>query len=328
MIHICLVTESHLIDQTYFKIKNYVTYYTNYPFNNARGGSAILIKKSIEHFEEDKIRTVEFQTTTVTVITKHQQLSLTSVYSPPKHKIICEQYKNLIQKHKNRFIMGGDFNAKHTHWGSRLTTTKGRELLKALQKEGCDFISTGKPTYWPTDRDKIPDLIDFFIIKQVSKNFLLIEEGRDLNSDHSPINLSLSECVIMANPNIHLTNKHTDWQYFKALLDKNLKFNKLLTTKTELESEVLNFTQQIQNAAWESTPLVNKKSSEIKYPRLIMNLIAEKRKIRKKWQQTRYPLYKSQLNRLTELIRHQLKEFKNESFHRFVSELTADKQTE
>jgi hypothetical protein len=55
---------------------------------------------------------------------------------------------------KSRFIIGGDFNAKHTHWASRLITTKGRELYKAVADTGCVIVSTGKPTYWPTDPKK------------------------------------------------------------------------------------------------------------------------------------------------------------------------------
>jgi len=60
-----------------------------------------------------------------------------------------------------RFVVGGDFDTKHTHWGSRLITTKDRELIKAINEYKCEAISTGKPMYCPTDTDKIPDLIDF-----------------------------------------------------------------------------------------------------------------------------------------------------------------------
>jgi hypothetical protein len=34
---------------------------------------------------------------------------------------------------------------------------------------------------------KLPDVIDFFIVKNISTNYIKIEEGFDLNSDHSPI---------------------------------------------------------------------------------------------------------------------------------------------
>jgi hypothetical protein len=70
----------------------------------------------------------------------------------------------------------GDFNAKHTHWGSRLITNKGRELYKAVTDTGCEIISTGKPTYWPTDGggEPLPDLNDFFVVKNISINYIKI----------------------------------------------------------------------------------------------------------------------------------------------------------
>ena len=63
--------------------------------------------------------------------------------------------------------MGGDFNDKNVHWGSRLTNPKGKEMLKASNDTGCDFISTRKPTYWPTDPQKLPDLINFFLLWKI-----------------------------------------------------------------------------------------------------------------------------------------------------------------
>jgi len=77
-----------------------------------------------------------------------------SLYSPPKHNVKAERYVELFKNIGNRFIIGGGFNAKYTHWGSRLITTKGRELLKAINERKCEAISTGKPTYCPTDTEK------------------------------------------------------------------------------------------------------------------------------------------------------------------------------
>jgi len=41
--------------------------------------------------------------------------------------------------------------------------------------------------YWPTDTDKIPYLIDFYIIKNISSNYTQIENNLELSSDHSNI---------------------------------------------------------------------------------------------------------------------------------------------
>ena len=152
--------------------------------------------------------------------TKTYNITVASLYSPPKHNIKESRYVELFEAIGNRFIIGGDFNAKNTNWGSRLTTTKGKELMKAMDECKCEAISTGKPTYWPTDPNKIPDLIDFFITKNISCNYLLIEDSLKLNSDHSPIILTLSESVIQKPNNPTLTNKRTDWESFKLIVEE------------------------------------------------------------------------------------------------------------
>lgn len=81
-------------------------------------------------------------------------------------------------------------------WGFRLITPKGRKLLKAINSCACDFHSSGKPTYWPTDSENIPDLIDCYIKKGISTNYLEIENVNDLSSDQVPILMMLSSKVI------------------------------------------------------------------------------------------------------------------------------------
>lgn len=50
---------------------------------------------------------------------------------------------------------------ENTTWGSKFTSTKGKELFNAIRATGCDVTSTEKLIYWPTDSNKIPDLLDF-----------------------------------------------------------------------------------------------------------------------------------------------------------------------
>jgi hypothetical protein len=84
----------------------------------------------------------------------------------------------------HEFVAGGDYNSKHTLWGSRLITTKGRELRKIMQKQKYSYLSTGTPTYWPKDSNKIPDLLDFFAINGISSEYMEVEASYDLSSDH------------------------------------------------------------------------------------------------------------------------------------------------
>ena len=75
----------------------------------------------------------------------------------------------------------GDYDAKHPHWGSRLTTTRGRELQNAMTENKYEQLSTSQPTYWPTDRNKTTDVLDFFVTKNISQVYKNLDFSLDLS---------------------------------------------------------------------------------------------------------------------------------------------------
>jgi hypothetical protein len=81
----------------------------------------------------------------------------------------------LFQSLGSRFLIGGDWNATHTAWEARLITPKGRNLLQALASHNCHYLSTGEPTYWPTDLTKLPDLLNFIVTRCIPANYIQIE---------------------------------------------------------------------------------------------------------------------------------------------------------
>ena len=58
-----------------------------------------------------------------------------------------------------------------------MTNTRGRELYEVIKEISGKYHLMGKPTYWPTDRKKTPDLVDFFVTKNISSNTIKVEEG-------------------------------------------------------------------------------------------------------------------------------------------------------
>ena len=325
-IDVCLVAETHFTKESYFKIQFFETYHTTHPMNCARGGSAVIIRSNIKHQEEEKISTDMFQATTVSIHMNGSLLSLVALYSPPRHNIKAEHYKKLFHQIGERFIIGGAFNAKHSHWGSRLITPKGKELLIASQETGCTILSSGKPTYWPTDPNKIPDIIDFFVMRKFSKSFIKIEDGYDLNSDHSPIYLTISSKVNETEPPLTLFNKNTDWVYFRHILS-TIDFTQP-TNIDEVEDMTLFLTNAIQKAAWASSPEQCRKPLEKCYPPVIMEMVSKKRKLRRKWQQTRRPTIKTQLNRASKELRQAIMEHQNSSLNKYLRELSNEKSSD
>jgi hypothetical protein len=327
-IDICLISETHFTRESYIKLTGYTIYHTTHPANTARGGSALIIRNNIPHYEEEKYATPSIQATTVTLLSTNQTLTVSAIYCPPRHLISADQYLTFFCSLKDRFIIGGDFNAKHTHWGSRLTTPKGRQLYTAAINHNCEFVSTRKPTYWPSDQSKTPDLIDFFITKNISPNYMQIDEGNGLTSDHSPILLTISEHIITKDRKPTLTNNLTDWDYFNFLLDNSINLRVPLQTPDQLDEEVHHFTTHIQNAAWKSTPTVKTKFRGPNYPREIREMIVRKRRARRRWHQSRAPQDKATLNRISQQLTKELKDIKNYSFNIFLTNLTADKSTD
>lgn len=131
---ILLISETHLTDKSHIQIRNYNIYTTNHPDGTAHGGTAILIRSSIEHYELPQFKTEHIQATSVNIQHRNGHFNISSVYCPPRHSISEEHFNTYFKSLGPRFIAGGDWNSKHLHWGSRLITTRGRELKKYIDK--------------------------------------------------------------------------------------------------------------------------------------------------------------------------------------------------
>lgn len=325
-IDICFISETHLTKHSYLKMTGYNVHHIYHPDNQAHGGSAI-IKNNIKYNEEINLQLEYIQLTVLNVSSTKQNCKIGAVYIPPKHNLKKEEYQNILNHMGERFLIGGDFNAKHTSWGSRLDNTKGKELHAAIQQLGCNVHSTGKPTYWPTDINKIPDLLDFFISRKIATNFINVEDNYDLDSDHSALILTLSEKIIKKQRNPSLYNKTTNWDGFKCQLSEAIDLNIDLSTPDQLDEAVADFTKLIQNTIWDNTKTISHKTVGHNYPVEIRNLVALKRKIRRKWIQNRDPRLKTELNNKAQQIKRLIQELKVSSTNDFLQNLSGEKST-
>lgn len=186
-IDIALISETHFTHLSYIKINGYTAYWTTHPSGRARGGTAVLIKKNITHYHnwQAENREEDIQTTVIAVWYRGSEFNFAAAYCPPRQTIVKDKFISIFKKLEPRFIIGGDYNVKHTAWGSRLISPgKGKELLSAMGSFSCEYHSSGSPTYWPTDNIKTPELIDFFISIGISSNY--VESIEDLSLDHTP----------------------------------------------------------------------------------------------------------------------------------------------
>jgi hypothetical protein len=127
-----LFSETHFIQNSYMRIPHYTIYHTSHPAGTARGGIAIIIKNTIKHYPLPNYSRDYLQAPSVSVEDSAGHLTITAVYLPPRHTVCKAQLEDFYNTLSPWFIAGGDYNAKHTDWGSRLITLRGREDVKYL----------------------------------------------------------------------------------------------------------------------------------------------------------------------------------------------------
>ena len=184
-IDVMLISETHFTDKNYLKINGYNFYHTQHPSGKAHGGT--IIKSSIKHYELPSFQKDYLQATNVAIEDCHSKITITAVYYPPRHSIAKENFDNFLDALGNKFIAGGDYNAKHTQWASRLVIVRGKNLLNSIITNNLNYLTTYEPTYWPTDTNKISDLLYFFITKNISPRYVQINSSAELSSDHSSV---------------------------------------------------------------------------------------------------------------------------------------------
>ena len=150
-IDVMLISETHVTSRSHFTVPGYDTCLTNHPADKAHGGTAILIKSHIAYAELPRYATPELQATIINVQGPHRSITIASTYCPPRYNLKAISFETFFFSLGKCFVVGGDFNNKHSLWGSRLDSTKGRELATVIRKHNYAILSTGTPTYWPTD---------------------------------------------------------------------------------------------------------------------------------------------------------------------------------
>uniref|UniRef100_A0A6M2DME9 Putative rna-directed dna polymerase from mobile element jockey n=1 Tax=Xenopsylla cheopis TaxID=163159 RepID=A0A6M2DME9_XENCH len=320
-IDVMLISETHFTSTPNIRFPGYSMYSTNHPDGTAHGGSAIIIRSAIKHCEFQSFSEEYLQASSVIVENPVKNFVIAAIYCPPRHKITSTEFDNFFHLLGPKFIIGGDFNAKHHFWGSRLITPRGHQLYNSLLKNNLNHVSTGEPTYWPSDRSKVPDLLDFCLTKGLVSSQLKAEYCLDLSSDHSPIIISYGTYIVRDPSDKFLTNKRTDWIKFQKHLEANVSCNIPLKNEVDIDNAIIRLNQNIIEAARISTPPLDARTNTY-CPLELKRMIAVKRKLRKRWQTTRFSDDKRKFNKAIKDLKHLMLEIKNQHMSDYLSNLS------
>jgi hypothetical protein len=147
-----------------------------------------------------------------------------------------------------------------------------------MERNNLKHLSTGEPTYWPSERNKLPDLVDLGVTKDIPHDFAVAKSYFDLSSDHSPVLITLKAHTLNQEKQPSLSNRHTNWDDFRHLINKRLTLNVSLKTKDDIDAAVKFLNDTIQWAGWNSTPEHTDTLKTYNCPILIKKKIEEKKK--------------------------------------------------
>lgn len=323
-IDVALISETWFVRDKRWVFPGYKMYNAKHPSGKARGGSSVVVRDNIKHSVIKIIESKAFQSAVIQIDTAIGSFNVASLYSPPRQVISPEIYLDLINNLGPKFLIGGDFNAKNVRWSSRLTNTKGENLEAAVNVLGGNFISPGKPTYFPPAASgHLPDCIDFFIYNNVPLENRTSCNTLNVKIDHAPVLLTVHSSPIFVNKPTSLVNVKTDWDKFRQLLTNKIHLNVRIDSIEKLELETEQLTNHIQIAAKSCTPVIKQKIRETYLPPDLVDLIRIKRKARNRMQVTRAEADKKEANRLTRIVKERLNKFRNEKFENFIKNLGA-----
>ncbi|KAH8273295.1 hypothetical protein KR018_006794, partial [Drosophila ironensis] len=195
-----------------------------------------------------------FQMSSVKVSTVLGNIEFSAIYCPPRNRIDERNFSGLLAQCGHRYLIGGDWNARHWLWGDRSNSNRGHELVDDITAKGANILATGLPTRYPYVHRHTPSCIDFAVYHGIPELRVNISQNWDLDSDHVALVVSIQTKGINVSRSPRLITNRTDITAFKQYLECSFPLNSSLGSGEDIEHAVDILTETIHRAAAVSTP--------------------------------------------------------------------------
>lgn len=297
--------------------------------NGIAGGLAILVREDVYYreveFEIFRGGSLELQV--MEISSKMGIIRIANIYNPNKN-IYVPEFEYYLELLGTKFILIGDFNAHSPLWDSmERSNITGRNIELLLENHNVSILNQlGTPTYidYRTGRTSCLDLC---LVSNNLANIGLLTRGKDVGSDHFPIQCSFGTGAEKSNMS---TNGR--WNLKKA---RWKEWYKELCVETEdmywpadVESMNENIKENIINVSKNYIP----KSGGIKkhhrntpwWDANCQEAVENRRKAKKTLSSHPSPANLINYKRLNAIARHTTLKKKKESWKEFASTLTSD----
>ena len=238
----------------------------------------------------------------------------------------------MINGLSKQVIFLGDFNSKHKQFGCVKPNKFGQTLVNIAKDLKLFYVNQLEPNRH-TREDPVHGISDIsdmaFITPGLSFRDISFSVADDhMGSDHFPIQISLDKPL---NRNTPLTesryrfDKPNDDLLHNTLKDSLTNTDTNMTTHDELEELAVTLCDKLMKAVDTSTPEVySRNDPKSPISQAILDLIKEKRRLRRLYNNTHDPNIKSTINKLQKEIRTKINQESTISWGKFCNSISLE----
>lgn len=321
-IHIAVVTETLLKSGTTLKRDPNFFVYRNDRSVGAGGGVAIIIHRRIKHRTLPFLDTKVIESLGIEIETDLGNILISAAYLPfqctGERRNFLKGDLQKLTRNKTKFLIIGDFNAKHRSWNNAQSNSNGKILFDDCSSGFYSVLFPNGPTCYSSVRN--PSTIDLVLTDQSHICSQLVTHT-DFDSDHLPVTFSLSQEAVI-NPISSVFNYHrANWERYKSHIGHNLNNNLEIQNKADIDSSLEALTCSILDARNLSVPKAQTKFNSPIIDDDLQLLIRLKNIRRRQYQRSRDPGMKTIYQDLQKQIKYRFTLLRNENFAREVEKI-------
>ena len=238
----------------------------------------------------------------------------------------------MINALSKQVIFLGAFNSKRKQFGCAKLSKSGQTLVNIAKDLKLFYVNQLGPNRHTRD-DPVhgtSDILDTaFISPGLSSRDISFSVADDhMGSDHFPIQISLDKSLKQNTP---LTKPHyrfdktNDDLLHNTLKDSLTNMDTNITTQDELEELAVTLCDKLKKAVDTSTPKVySRNDSKSPISHAILDLIKEKRRLRRLYNNSQDPSTKSTINKLQKEIRTKINQESTISWKKFCKSISLE----
>jgi hypothetical protein len=314
-IDIALVSETWLNQTISFSHSDFITYRLDRN-EDTHGGVAIFVRRSLKHKLMPSFNTEIIESIGVQINTSRGDISIISCYFPGSNNSrVLRGFRNdldILTSIPGNYIIAGDFNARHQHWGCLRANRAGPILFDHMLRSDFSIYHPNSPTYFPSQDGYTPSTLDILLtngLREISN----IETIDALNSDHVPVYFEIG-CDVLSTP-VHYVPcyKNADWNRYRQLLSSSIDLSGMSASSLHstdlIDGAIDNLVEKITHADSETVPRVQPNRFRMILSDELRELIRFRNNRRRRWRNSRDPLLKLIIKSLNKRIQRAITEY-------------------